>query len=486
MPVKLLDANAPKQTSGASAITFTICRYVTYVFAVLRGVLVAKYLGPHLLGIIGFLILIMQYLSYSGLGLHFALNVELATAPVPTHRRSSSVALTLTGIISAGLIVLGLVIQSAHLRLFAKYSFSQYALVVGVISALTLVQQVYTNIYRIYGKLLEIAVVEIFSALLLLLLTFVFRGQALITALLCGLVVSSAFAIVVYTLRAPVAFSLSLESAYVRPLLRLGIPLLIYNASLYLITMVAQSVVSIFYPLEAMGYYSLASSIANAALLGFNTIAWIAYPIVLGKTHHGAPDKDAARVTDRVNIILGTGVFLTVFVVVLGLPILFLVLPNYTHARGAVTVLLLSQALLMSSFGYNCLAIARHKQMAIARVSMFCVLVVAILAIIAGITHVGFIWVAIAVLAGSALFSLFQARIGSELLGGIKLRQIVPVGSIASVAVCLAGTLLEHPFTGAVLGSAVYLATNTSRILEVWNICSPFIISSSKRTISEL
>jgi O-antigen/teichoic acid export membrane protein len=486
MPVKSLDANAPRQTSGTSAITFTICRYVTYAFAFLRSLLVAKYLGPHLLGVFGFLLLVTQYLSYSGLGLQFALNVELATTPVPTHCRSSSVALTLTGVIAAGLIVIGLVIQSTHFRLFAKYSFSQYALAIGLIAALSLVQQVYTNIYRIYGKLIEIAGVEIVSALLLLLLTFVFRGQALITALLCGLVASTAFAVMVFVLRAPFAFCFSLDRAYARPLLRLGIPLLIYNASFYLITMVAQTVVSIFYSLETMGYYTLASSIANVALLGFNSIAWIAYPIVLGKTHQDAPDEDAGRVTDRVNVVLGTGVFLMVFAVVLGLPILFLVLPHYAHARGVVTVLLLSQALLMSSFGYNCLAIARRKQMAIANVSMLSVLVVTVLAIMAGIIHVDFIWVAIAVLAGSALFSLFQARIGSELLGGIKLRQIVPVGSIASVAVCLAGTLAGYPFTGAVLGSTVYLATNKNKILEVWNVCSPYIISSSKRTTSEL
>jgi hypothetical protein len=201
----------------------------------------------------------------------------------------------------------------------------------------------------------------------------------------------------------------------------------------------------------------------------------------LGKTHQDASDEDAGRVTDRVNVVLGTGVFLMVFAVVLGLPILFLVLPNYAHARGVVTVLLLSQALLMSSFGYNCLAIARRKQMAIANVSMLSVLAVTVLAIITGIIHVDFIWIAVAVLAGSALFSLLQARIGSGLLGGIKLRQIVPVGSIASVAFCVAGTLVGYPFTGAVLGSALYIGTNTSRILEVWNVCSPYIHDISRR-----
>jgi len=419
------------------------------------------------------------------MGLQFALNVELATTPATTHGRSSSVALTFTGILATGLIVLGFVIQSAHLPLFAKYSFSRYALVVGAIAALSLVQQVYTNIYRIYGKLFEIAAVEIFSALLLLILTIIFRGQTLISALLGGLCASTLFAIIVFVLRSPLAFTLSLDRAYVRTLLRLGIPLLIYSASMTLITMVAQTVVSIFYPLVAMGYYTLATSITNVSLLGFSSIAWIAYPIILGKTHLDVPDQDAARVTDRANVVLGTGVFLIVFAVVLGLPILFLILPKYAPARDAVTVLLLSQALLMSSFGYNCLAIARHKQMAVARISIMSVLVVTVLSTVAGILHLRIIWVAVAVLAGASLLTLFQAQIGSKLLGGIRLRPIVPVGSIASVAFCVAGTLAGYPITGAVLGSAVYLGSNNSRVMEIWNVSKPYVVSRNKKTMSE-
>lgn len=480
---KSLDSNSLKQTSGVSAITFTICRYVTYAFSALRSLLVAKYLGPQLLGVMGFLLLIVQYLNYTGFGLPFALNVELATTPITSHSKSSSVALTLTGILSIGLILLGFVIRSAHLPLFAKYSFSRYALVVGVIAGLTLVQQVYTNIYRIYGKLFVIAGVEIFSALLLLSLTFLFRGQTLIAAMLGGLCASTSCAIVVFALRSPLAFSLSLDRTYVCKLLRLGIPLLIYNASMSLITMVAQTIVSIFYPLEAMGYYTFATSIANVALLGFSSIAWIAYPIILGKTHLDVPDEGAARITDRANVVLGTGVFLMVFAVVLGLPILFVILPNYAPARGAITVLLLSQALLMSSFGYNCLAIARHKQMAVAHISILSVLVVAVLATVVGTLHVDVIFIGVTVLAGSSFLTLFQARIGSKVLGGIKLRPIVPVGSIASVTLCLAGTLAGYPITGGVLGAAVYLAGNKSRLLEVWNICRPYIIS--RKTMAE-
>lgn len=470
------------QLDGRAAVAFTACRYVTYAIAFLRSILSARYLGPELLGILGFVLLINQYLGYAGCGLQFAVNVDLAVSPIETHRKISSVAITMTGLIGLAIAVVGVCISLFRVNLFPKYLFFQYAGLVGMIAAFGIVQQVFTNIYRIYSRLTEIAVVEVFSAVLLLGLTLKFRGEALITAVLAGLVVSSAFALIVFVWRAPFRISWSLDNTYIHSLFKLGFPLLVYNVSFYLITMVAQSIVSVFYPVQAMGYYTLASSISNAALLGFNSIAWIVYPLVLAKTHEDMPNEEAGRVTDRVNVVLGTGVFLMVLGVLLTLPILFAILPKYSPARGAVTLLLLSQAFLLSSFGYNCLAIARRKQMAIAAVSIAAVVIVAGLALTAAATGMKFIWVAVAVFAGSVLFSLFQARIGSKLLGGIALRPIIPAGSIVGAALCIGGLTINRPLEGAVAGTAAYLLMNRDRIAEVMRLCFPYFQALSRRT----
>jgi len=449
---------------------------MTYALALVRSLLVARFLGPFLLGIFGFLTLTLQYLAYAGLGLQFAINVELATKPESDHRNSISASILFTALIGSVIVLSGILILTLGVQIFNKYSFYHFAPLVGVIAASTMLQQVYTNIFRVCGKLVEIAIAESAAVVVLIALASIFRGDTLIYALLIGMSASAVFAIILFALRMPIQFNWTLKRASVRTLLAIGLPLLMYNASFSLITMVAQSVVSIYYPLKTMGYYTFASGIANVALLGFSSIAWIAYPSILRRTRVGLPDEDVASVTDRANVVFGTAVFLLALAVTIMQPLIFLILPNYTGAGGAIGVLLLAQALLQSSFGFNCLAIARQKQLTVARVSFISVVLVGAFSLFAAKAGLPFIWVAIGVLLGGIFFSLFQARTGLVLLGtGTKIRPIINAGTYLSLALCLGGILLGHPSIGAVAASGAYLSTNRARVWEVGHLCKPYL-----------
>ena len=188
-------------------------------------------------------------------------------------------------------------------------------------------------------------------------------------------------------------------------------------------------------------------------------------------------DADAARTADRGNVLFGTGSFLVVFSGILSLPILFWILPSYTHSREPLVALLLSEAMLSGSFGYNSLAIARKKQMTVAKLSLLSVIFVGISAMAIGMNHLPFIWVAVAVLAGSVLFTVLQARLGHRLIGNLKhqMRPILPLGTIASVLLCLGGALLHHSSIGAVGGSLVFCIANRRRVQELWRVSEPHI-----------
>lgn len=481
MPKTSQDAAAEetnrRTVSGNTVILFTICRYAVYGMVLVRGLLSAKFLGPQLLGIFGFLCLLLQYLAYSGLGLQFAVNVKLATDPDADHSSSISAALTFTALIAALLIIAGVLVQELGLPLFAKYSFANYATVVGFIAGATLLQQVYTNIYRVHGRLAKVAGTELFSALILLMAVFLFRSDALLMAMLAGMALSAAFALVLFTFRAPFKITLSLNSSWIKSLLSLGWPLLLYNASFYLIPMVAQTAISIHYPVVAMGYYTFATSVANAILLGYNSISWIVFPNILTKTRSELSDAEVLRTTDRVNILFGTGVFLTVFAGLVLLPALFAVLPRYSPSQGTLMILLLSQGLLESCFGYNCLAIARKRQMSVAKISMTCVLAVGCLSTLSGFLGLSFIWIAGAVFVGSLLFNVLQARLGGKLVPSAEeqFRPVLTASTIIALAICIASIPLSHPTLGAAVGSIVFVVGNRERVIELWDICKPFV-----------
>jgi O-antigen/teichoic acid export membrane protein len=467
---------APIRTRSSSALLFTACRYLVYALLFARGMLAAKFLGPHLLGIFGFLTLMMQYAAYSSLGIQYAVNVKLSITPESENSPVISNALSLTALIGLLTLAVGVAIQAFHLHVFDKYSFQQYAIIVAAITATTVLQQVFTNIYRAYNQLSKIAIAEMLNAVLLLILTISYRGEALIKAVLVGLCVSAVLANIVFLYRAPFKISLGLDRARALNLLAVGIPLLIYNISFYLIMMAAQSVISIYYSIEAMGYYTLSSSIANAVLLGFNSIAWIAYPGILARTHAGISDVGATRTTDRANVVFGTGVFLVVFMAILFMPILFHVLPAYQRASGTVVILLLSQAVIATCMGYNCLAIARNKELQVAGISMFSVIVVTSFAVLAGVRHVDFVWVAVSVLGGSIVYSVLQARLGASLLHDKSaLRSVLPIGTLASIALCVAGTVSRHPIIGALLGLVAFILGNIGRLRELFEFALHYL-----------
>ena len=459
---------------------FTVFRYCVFFVLFVRGVLVAKYLGPFLFGIFGILSLLQQYLLYTGLGLNFAINVELSTnkhASTDFHEKQISSSLMLTAIMSGVLILLGTGIQMLDLALFSKYSFNKYAMLVGFIAGFNLLQQVMTNVYRFFGNLARIAFVEALSATVLLFIALSFRGENLVYALLLGMATLGVIGLAVYAVRAPFNIKFNLDPLFAKRLISLGLPLLIYNASFYLITICAQTVISIYYPIEIMGYYTLAGNITGAILLGLNSVTWVVFPEILSKTSYAVGDTEVVETIQKVNALYGTAVFLLVFTVIICLPVLFFFLPQFKPVQDTLNILLLSQAVLALSFGYNCVAIARNKHITVAKISLVTVLFVTVICLIAAYSKLHYDWIAMSVLFGSFLFTILQTRTSSKIIPNGKqhrsnLKDILPLGSILSITCFLIGRLTEHQCIFGIAGLILFVLTNKNKVVQLGLFCS--------------
>jgi len=453
-------------------------RYTSYGLNLLRGIIVAKFLGPQMFGVWGFLMLMQQYLSYTSLGLQYSITVELTTTSIVEQEkqvRFMGSAFAMTTVISCGLVLLGFGIQVSEIPLFEKYSFNQYAFVLGVIVGTQHFQHLFTNIYRVHGKLTRIAVSEMVSAVIPLTVVLIFRGSDLINPLLVALMVSGFLSISIYLIRAPFKIVFGFNVGYWKQLLAIGVPLLVYSASFYLITISARTIISIFYPAETMGYYSLANTITTATLLGLNSVGWVIFPDILSRTHSSVPDDLAMGVVRRVNDLYGTSVFLAVFGVILGLPMLFFFLPQYQSAADTLSVLLLSQAILSISFGYNCIAIARKEHLKVAGISMIAALVVTGLSLLAVLFKLNFTWIAVAALVGAFVFTLLQARLGVRLLGQENteigfVTGVLPWGSLAATLIFLVGILIGYSTFAGLIGVTIFIITSRRKIEQLGGV----------------
>ena len=219
-------------------ILFTASRYVSYALLFIRGILIAKILGPYLFGIWGFLTLSLQYLSYTSFGIEYAVTVELATDTEEISKKFDRIAsVAFTSILILGIIIslVGIFIYYADVNIIEKYSFSQYVVALGVITGLTHLQQVFANIYRVYKKLVKIAISELFTAVSLLIVAFLFEGVQLVNALLGAMIIAGLFSITIYLFRPPFRISLILDPQILRNLILVGLPLLIFNLKIKVI-----------------------------------------------------------------------------------------------------------------------------------------------------------------------------------------------------------------------------------------------------------
>ncbi|MCB8980446.1 MAG: oligosaccharide flippase family protein [Ardenticatenaceae bacterium] len=453
-------------------VLFTASRYLGYAMQFVRGILVAKFLGPYLFGIWGFLTLMQQYLMYTGFGFQHAINVELAVNALSDKERQAkyiNASFTMTLLIAAFLAVVGAYVQFQEIPLFPKYNFYQYTFAISLIVGLSHLKEVFSNIYRVYGKLNRIIVGEILIAALPLIVVFFFRDEALILAVLAATGFSSLIAVLVFIFRPPFSLKLEFDFPIAWQMMAIGIPLLVYTLSYSLITIMGRTVVSIFYSVEELGYFSLANSVTYATLLGLRAVTWVVFPSILTKTRDGLPDEEVRKVVNKVNDLYSTAVFLVVFVMILLTPLLNIFLPQYKPVVGILSVMLVMQAVLSVIFGYNTVAIARNQQMKVAVISIVAVIFITALSGLIGFLNLDVYWIAVAMLGGSIIFVVLQAQLGSRLIHGGKLQRgyltdVLPLGSIIAMALFVVGSITEFSTPLGIIGLAVFVISRRQSI----------------------
>jgi len=473
-----------KLISKHPIFVFSISRYFSYGLLFIRGFIIAKFLGPYFFGIWGFITLVLQYFSYSTFGINYAVTVQLSTESQKEDSKNgliSSTALLSTLLINLIILSIGVIIHFSGITFFSRYDFNQYLVFILLIAGFNNLQHVLINIYRVQKKIFTIAIVEIVTATILLVSAVLFKEDQLIRTQLWAMGFTGFISLMVFISFLPFKFQLRLDSKVLKSLLTLGFPLLIYNLSFYLIMISARTIVSAFYSLEVLGFFTLANSIASATLLGLQSVAWTAYPDVLSKTTKDNDLETTRGFICQINTIYNTSCFLFIFTVIFLLPILIEFLPQYLSAFPIITILLMSQAVLSTSFGFNALAISRSEQNRVAIIGFGIVLFVLIFSLCFSSFHLNFIWIALSVLLGSFLYTTLQLRLGSKLLGSDQSfikewLNFFPVGTIVAILINLFGCFNRQPILWSGVALVVFIITNYSSLNKIWL----FIIKKSR------
>ncbi len=455
---------------------FIINRYFNYGLLFIRGIILARFLGPEEYGNWGFITLFLLYFSYaSTLGINYATTVSLSSSEKTQEQKATiaSSAVIITATINLGIMILGIGTHFFNIPVFSRFSFGQYLILVTLIIATTNLQQVLTNIYRVMQGIKKIAIVETISAILLLGSSIIFREKDLVTYQLLFMLFASLVSIAIYFFHLPFKLQTHFEKAEPKRLFNVGFPLLIYNFSFYLIAMSARTIVNGFYTNEILGYYTLANSLSNAVLLGFQSAAWAIYPDVLTKTVNEVDNETVSNLIEKVNLVYNTACFLLIFLVISALPLLLLFLPAYRPSLPVITILLFAQSILAVSFGFNALSVARNQQNVVAKISIGVVFLITISGSITSLLQLNYFWVAVITLIGSVIYTGFQTLLGFRLLGktGKKIHQISAILSprfLVPMTIAIIGSFTPVPIYYSIGAALAFFLLHIKNIKTVF------------------
>jgi len=153
---------------------------------------------------------------------------------------------------------------------------------------------------------------------------------------------------------------------------------------------------------------------------------------------------------------------------------MFRLMPQYGPARGVLDVLMISQAMLCMTFGYNCVAIARKKQLRVAYVAMISVAITSGLGMVAAVVRMDYIWIGVAVAVGVCAYTILQAYVGLRLIGAERrdagwFRAILPWSSVLAGLAYLVGAATGYRELGWIIGVSIFARGNLDPLRRLYS-----------------
>lgn len=352
-----------KEAFHNPAILYIISRYGTYIIQFINSLFIAVYLGPHYLGIWGFINLIISYISQLNFGIPHSVNAIVA---INKQNEQYSQKIISNGMIMIVLLSFVIVIFSVinlleGFQIGKKYRFHEFIIPVLFISILTHINVYLSTIFRVYGQIFSIVLYQSLNPILLLLIIPFFRGENLLWALLLVNCLSFGISLIYFLINSPIKIGFKFDWNTIKFIQIKGWHLFVYNASFYLILLTTKSFISSNYAVEEFGYFTFSYSLANVVLLLLGSISFLIFPKMLNRFASSTNEK-VQKMLYSIRVAYISLSHLLIHAVIAGFPLFIYFFPQYQSATDVFRITALTVVLYINSFGYQALLIARNKE----------------------------------------------------------------------------------------------------------------------------
>ena len=407
-----------KKALKNKVLHYIFSRYATYFIQFINSLFIAVYLGPYYLGIWGFITLIIQYLNQINLGIAHSVNAIIAIHKNKEWYAQKVIGTSLTML--AGLSILVILFFAGNelfnLDIGSKYNFSTYAPVVAAIGVLGYFNSLFSNIFRVYGKVIEIAINQSAFPVLMLVAIVFFKGENLLWALVGANLIAYLLSLILFLIKTPVKLNPIFISRLVKTIQIKGWHLFVYNTSFYLIIISTKTFVSAYYSVEEFGYFTFAFALANVVLLLLQSFSFLIFPKLINRLASATSDKAQELLEMIRKVYISTSHLLIHFAILL-FPLFILFFPQYNQSSDAFRTIALTVVLYTNSFGYSGLLIAKGLEKKLGYLSLFALIINVISAyIVVEIFQVRFAYVIIATMVTYFIYVFFLGYLGRKKL----------------------------------------------------------------------
>jgi O-antigen/teichoic acid export membrane protein len=340
----------------------------------------------------------------------------------------------------------------------------------------------YSNIFRVYGKLFEIAFSQTILPVLILFSTIFFRGESLLWALVVSNFLSILFPLFIYIIRMPLKIKLLFIPRLFRYIQKKAWYLFIYNSSFYLIAISTRSFISNYYSVEEFGYYSFSFMIANVFLLLLQSLSFLVFPKMLNRLRTLTIEK-VTLVLKNIRIAYVTTSHILVHLFVCISPLFFFIFSEYEQSQIAFKLTALTLSLHTNSFGYSALIIAREKEKKLSFIALLSLAFNVILSyLIINVFDVGFSYVIISTLVTYLIYTFFVGKLGQKLLKlnytfCTSLKDIYPIKIILPFIISLIFIICSIPDFSFLIPLLLSIFLNYEEILKIKKLIINIIVN---------
>lgn len=465
------------------AILYVISRYGTYIIQFINSLFIAVYLGPYYLGIWGFITLIIGYIDQFNLGISHSVNaiISVRKSDLEYVKKIIGNGISMVFCLSIVIIMFVLLNKIGLVQIGTKYNFQIFILPVSFIAILTHLNALFSNIFRVFGKIHAIAINQSLYPIIVLFLILLFRGEKLLWAMLFANCIAFFFSFILYLVQSPISIKPLFEWKFIKLIQIKGWHLFVYNTSFYLILLTTRSFISENYSISEFGYFTFSYSLANAVLLLLNSISFLIYPKLLNR-FASSNNMHINMILTKVRTAYISLSHLLIHFVIMIFPLFMYFFPAYTESSSVFKITALTVVLYTNSFGYQGLLIARGKEKLLGYIAFGALILNILLSAFAvHIVNVTFDLVIISTLITYFIYVAFIGKFGKQiisknmnLLSAIKeifpWRMIIPfIISLIFIFVASNEWIFIIPFTLYIFLNLKDLMTIKSIILKIIN-----------------